>query len=269
MTDINPTVCLLYLNGNDDIDKLIEKKYQGDDVYVSFSEDPENLILSISDFIIFLAKNDISEINIRYYDGLISLIYRNNELLFSFNNIISVELLTFIFNLNINKVIPEFLVSRYKQMCNKELIDRIVKSRENIPENDNIHYYGDIDESSYCSIIESFAPDAIGEIPILYIKYIDNDTKENGLLLTNNKLYSKDNSIAIKEIHSIKYNDEFDMINKIFLYINDELFSTMNLIIWDTQIISLPFDYKKEFPFEEILIFVQVICNYLNFKNVT
>jgi hypothetical protein len=266
MNGINAEVQLLYISGNETIDKLIEEKYQGEDVFVSFSTKGGKLNLTIKEVIIPLDILKISEIQFLYDDGLIDFKYNSDEYLFSFEYKVSTELLSFFFDLNVSLNIPEFLHTRYQQMQDKELFAMVKKQRESMAENAYVHYYDDIDELEYSGITESFAPQALGDAPILYVKYMNSGTKENGLLITYNKIYSPENYISINEIYSINFKKEFNVVDKMYLFINEQLFSTMELIIWDRSVTSFTRQYTEDHSIDEVFNLIVKICEYLKQK---
>jgi len=264
MITISPKLSLLYLSGNDKIDQLIEKKFQGEDVYVSISANDEYLYLSIAeDLKVPVELKNISLVQLLYNDGLLAIIHNSDEYLFSYNDSISLDLLSFLYKLNVPKEIPEFLEQRYLQMQDTKLFQLIDSLRERIIQHDFIHYYNEIDEFEYSGIIESFAAKAIGEVPLVYIKYIDSYEKENGLLLTYNGIYSPENYISIRNVKSIEIKTELLRFDKMFCYINDELFTTLKVIVRDRDIVSLPFQYAEKFPTDEIFILIEKVCQYL------
>ncbi len=261
-------VNLLYISGHKSIDQLVEKKYPGEDVYVSFSKENDFLQLTIKDFSTELGIKDIGLIKFLYDEGLIQLNYFSDEYLFSYGNKISCELLSFVFELNVAKEIPEFIANRYRQMQDKEIFGIIDTFRESVSPNDYIYYYNDIEESGYSGIIESFAPQALYEAPLLYIKYVDSETKENGFLITYNRIYAPDKSVEIKYINSIRFDEGISFLDKIDCYINEEFFTTMKLIIWDSSVSNFPFQHYSEiFPAKEILSLIVKIYEYLKTKS--
>jgi len=255
---------LLYFSGIFEVDKLIEDKYQGEDVYVSVQTDENHLFLDIGDFQKKLFRYDISEVKLLYEDGLLSFVYHSSECIFSYEHKISFQLLSFINDFNSETGWPEFLKQRYQQMLDRDLFLTIDKEKESVPEHDHIHYYDDIDELQYRFIADSMAAPAISEAPLLYIKYDVEGEKEEGLLITYKKIYSPENSIAIDEVKTINLKEEFGSLN---CYINDDLFSLIYLDV-NRQLVE-PFYYSGfsiedvHFPTEHILNFIIKILNFL------
>ena len=257
---------LLYVYGNETIDNIVEKEYPGEDVFVSFYSDGEKLNLIINEQCVTLEIKNISKIQLLYDDGQIAVNYCSDEYLFSYGHRISLELLSLLFDLNVTLDIPEFLFSRFQQMKDKELFSIVEKHRQEIPFNDYVHFYNEIDEMEYCGIIESFTSQALSEAPILYIKYLNSDTKENGLLVTAKKIYSLENSININEIHSIRFEEQFNVVDTIHCFVNEKLFTSMKLIVWDRSIANISGLYKREFYTEDIFKLIIEVCDYLKTK---
>ncbi len=130
-----------------------------------------------------------------------------------------------------------------------------------------MHFYPYIDEIVLTGIVESFAPQAITEVPLVYIKYVDSDDKELGLLVTSNKMYAPENSILLKDINSIAYEEHFGITDTIQLLVNQQFFSNINMIIWDKSMSSFSGLYKREFKTDEILNMIVAISDNVIRKN--
>ncbi len=264
MTTTNKSVKLLYIMGIKQIDKLIETKYQGEDVFVFFSIERDKIALVIDDFKMTIYKSDISAFQLFYEDGQLSFEINSSECIFSYEHKFPFELLCLLNYLNSNNEIPEFLISRYQQMLNKDLFLLIDEAKSVIPEHAYVHFYNNIDETQYACIIESFATDAICDVPLLYVKYQNSSEEESGLLITYNKIYSYDNTIKIKDVNSM-HMGQADGLN---YYINGVLFSELRVIMKETIYIPIPHFslpvHLNEFPINQLLNLISRICICLN-----
>lgn len=262
---VNPiTARLLYFTGIEILDKLVEQKFQGEDLYVYFSIEKEKIILSLDDFYLEILKEDISDVQLFYEEGQLSFNYKSNECIFSYEHKISFEFLSLLYYLNTQKNIPNFLILRYHQMLNRDVFEIVDKERREIPVHDLVHLYNDIDETQYAFIAESFAKGAISEAPLIYIKYRDSGVNELGLLITYKKIYSPEGSIEIKDVESIYFEEHSEGIN---CHINGVFFSRLNFSL--NYKVKIPFPYisvplkLNEFPTFQILDLITKICNCL------
>lgn len=260
----NNKVSLLYFYGYAPLDKLMEEKYQGEDMYIQIFSSENKLIFEIDNFSYEVDIKTIKFIDLQYIDSLISFKIGDDECLFSFDEVISKELLELLFSLNVEKNIPKYLKNRYEQYLeNDGLFDLVLKLKEELPPNDFLHFYPFIDEMALTGIVESFAPEAITEVPLMYIKYLDNEDKELGLLITSKKMYSPEKSILLKNINTIAYEEHFNITDSIDLYVNSEFFSDMKLIIWDRSIVSLSSAYLRVFKPEDFFNLIKEISNFV------
>jgi hypothetical protein len=262
MKNSNSENTLLYISGNHDIDNLIEEQFPGEDVFVSFERDDSKLILSIDDYQICLEFKNISQIKMEYESGLYLFYYKTEECVFSFDRRISYELLSFFFQLNVKVEIPEFIHSRYRQMQDTALLNLINKERDFIATNDYFHYYEDIDEYGYSAIVESFARQALNELPLFYIKYFNAGEKENGFLVTYNSIYSPENFISISEIKSVSYKIDNGIFDSVQCLINNKLFATFPIVLDASPVPGAYRGYSLMVLVEGIESLVNKICIY-------
>jgi hypothetical protein len=258
-------VNLLYFSGSIEIDNLVEAKYQGEDVYVTlfFNESVINLI--IDDFSLQIETNSVVELQFIYDEGFIVFLVNGSEITFSYNFILSRELLHLLIYLNVPKKLPHFIVERYKQMLDKPLFNLIDEYRESMEPNSYIHFYNEIDELEYSAIIEAFASNAINDVPLLYLKYVDSDVLEEGMLVTYNGIYTPQKFIALSHVNSVRFDVGFGFVDDVNCYINGHFFSTLRLIVWDKSISNFPYPgYSEVFPLEKVRDLINDIFSYLN-----
>lgn len=91
------------------------------------------MIFEIDDYIFNITIESISFIELQYLDSILILKTEDEDCQFSFEDIISKELLELIFNLNVEKKIPKFLHDRYLQFVeNEQLFDLVLKIKEDL-----------------------------------------------------------------------------------------------------------------------------------------
>jgi hypothetical protein len=278
---------LLYISGSVAIDALVEAHYQGEDVYVKLTQKPDGHELSIDDFSIYFVNQPINlpvrqagqsanltvsqsikSFQLLYDEGLIVINSEVDSIILSFNFIINLELVSFLYHLNAPKEIPQFVIDRFSQLSNSSLFRLIDEHRLAMEPNDYIHFYNDIDELAYAGITDSFAQQAKSEVPLLYIKYIDTDTLEQGLLVTYNGIYTPDNYVPLSKVQSIRFNEGLGFNDTVDCYINGNYFSTLKLIIWDRSYSNFPFhNYSKVFPLDAVLRLISDISYFINKTN--
>lgn len=261
-------VSLLYYFGYSPLDKLMEEKFQGEDLYVNVFYADDKLWFEIEDYSYEVNVESIKLIDLQYLDSIILFNINDEECQFSFEDKITKELLNLLFALNVDKKIPKFLKDRHEQFIENEgLFELVIKLQEELPSNDFVHFYPNIDEMALKGIVESFAPEAITEIPLVYIKYVDNEDRELGLLVTTKKMYAPEKSIALKDINSMAYDERFNITDTVDLYVNSEYFTNMKLIIWDRSLVSFSSVYRRVFKTDEIFNVIKEISDFVIRKN--
>lgn len=262
------SVSLLYYFGYSPLDKLMEEKFQGEDMYVNVFYAEDKLWFEIEDYSYEVNLESIKLIDLQYLDSIMLFNINDEECQFSFEDKITKELLDLLFALNVDKKIPKFLNDRHEQFIENEgLFELVIKLQEELPSNDFVHFYPNIDEMALKGIVESFAPEAITEIPLVYIKYVDNEDRELGLLITTKKMYAPEKSIALKDINSMAYDERFNITDTIDLYVNSEYFTNMKLIIWDRSLVSFSSVYRRVFKTDEIFNVIKEISDFVIRKN--
>lgn len=259
-TDLN----LLYISGSKAINKLIEEKYPGEDVFVNLSFNNDALLLQIEDAPFSFNIKDISLIDVVYEDSSLVITTTTEDIFLSYENEISLEFLHFLSQINVNKKMPEFIQKRFPDKKEIEIINLVEKHFQENIYNEYVHFHPNIDENAFLGIVAEFAHEAIAELPLIYVKYIDSGDQEFGLLVTNKRVYSPENTILLKDIKSIAYDEQFGIVDTILLYFNEELFTNMQLIIWDRKMSSFSSAYKKEFFAENLFNLIGDISDYVS-----
>ncbi|HBS85118.1 MAG: hypothetical protein A2W91_01395 [Bacteroidetes bacterium GWF2_38_335] len=252
----------LYIAGVESLDKLIEKKYQGEDVYVEIIFYPDQLSFSFNEYNETIPISSISKIQLLAEDGFIVITFQNNDCIFNYDFFITFELLDLIYKTGHDKFLPDALKLRYIQMQDRELFRMISKERESMPDYEYFHYFDGIDELQYKFISESFAFQALIEAPLLYIKYLDSGDRELGMLITCKSIYCPENSIEISEIQNFRI---VGTSSSITCYINDCTFTDIYLPVRsDYRHNNHLFSSYQEFPAKKIELLIKKICNHIN-----
>jgi hypothetical protein len=258
---------LLYLTGSEAIDKMIEERYAGEEARFIFTTEGEDLVLSIEEHSFCMIKKDISVIKLSYNDSQIIISYQSEDYCFSYEDRITPELLSFFYNLDVKLDFPEFLYSRYIEMQDKALYKLIDSYQQTLPENEFLLFYDQMDETTYSDIVESFATDALGEAPLLYIQYFDNATKPSGLLVTSKNIYTPGKSHSLRGVNSIGFSEHIGITDdSIHFYINEKLFCIMPVIIKDKPLISYHSLSQREFFSDNVFKLMEEISDHVRGK---
>jgi hypothetical protein len=151
-------------------------------------------------------------------------------------------------------------------MQDKALYKLIDSYQQTLPENEFILFYDQMDETTYSGIVEYFAPDALGEAPLMYIQYFDNATKPSGLLVTSKSIYTPGKSHSLRGVNSIRFSEQIGFTDSIHFYINGKLFCIMPVIIKDKPLISYFSLSQHTFFSEDVFKLIEDISEHVRKK---